>query len=56
MEKKKPKGKAIELPEASDVEQAKPGDRDMQKADEIASADPILDALWNAKPYEPDKK
>lgn len=49
-EKKKPKGKAIKLPEAESDEQAKPNESDMSRADELARVDPLLDALWNAEP------
>lgn len=54
-EKKKPKGKAVVLPEAKSDEAAKPDDRDMQRADDLAAIDPFLLALWNAEPYEPEK-
>lgn len=49
---KKKLGKPVELPEAESDEQAAPKESDFSRADELASTNPILDALWNAKEEE----
>jgi hypothetical protein len=43
------------IPEAEDDVAATPTAKDVERADELASTNPVLDALWNAKPIE-DKK
>jgi hypothetical protein len=47
--------KEITIPEAEDDEAASPDSKDIERADELAATNPVLEALWSAKPIE-DKK
>ena len=51
-DKKRKLGKAIPIPESESDEAATPTQQDISRADELAATNPLLDALWNAAPYE----
>lgn len=51
-DKKKKLGKSVEMLEASSDEAATPTVRDIEAADALAATSPLLDALWNAQPFD----
>lgn len=47
--KRKPRGKAIILPEAESDEAATPSESDIARVDALVEGDEVLAALWNAE-------